>query len=72
MKTYHVIWRGDEDEFFITRLDLEEGHIDNLSNQQVVEMCHDVEYPDADNAITQGATYEMIDIIGGDVTFHMK
>lgn len=72
LKSYYVIWRGDEDDFFITRLDLDPLLMapgDNrLSNQQVVQMAFDVEYPDEHNPYVgdSPASYEMIDIFTGD------
>ena len=71
MQTYYVIWRGDEDDFFITQLDLPVGMIDTLDTNQVANMAHDVEYPDYDVEFT--GDYEMLDIFSGDnITFHMK
>jgi hypothetical protein len=75
MHTYYVIWRGDEDEFFITRLELPVGMIDTLCNQQVVQMAFDAEYPDEPNPFVgdDAEPYDMIDIFSGDnITFHMK
>lgn len=70
LKAYYVIWRGDEDDFFITRLDLPVGMIDTLDNNQVANMAHDTEYPDGDFPFS--GDYEMIDIFSGDnITFHM-
>lgn len=83
LKTFYVIWRGDEDDFFITRLDLDPLMLApgdaRLSNQQIVQMAWDAEYPDTAEAGrnpfvgNNPATYEMIDIVGGDnITFHMQ
>ena len=70
LKAYYVIWRGEEDDFFITRLDLPVGMIDTLDNNQVANMAHDTEYPDGDCEFS--GDYEMIDIFSGDnITFHM-
>ena len=76
MKSYYVIWRGDEDDFFITKLALDPGQIDRLSNQEIVQMAFDAEYGfEGPNPFVgpDSASYEMIDIFSGDnVQFHMK
>ena len=75
LKSYYVIWRGDEDDYFITRLDLPLGMIDTLGNQQVVQMAFDAEYPAEPNPFVgvNPAGYDLIDIFSGDnLTFHMK
>ena len=72
MQTYYVIWRGDEDDFMLTALDLEAAFFATLSNNQIIKMCYDAEYlsledsepnPYSDEA--GGAPYDLIDIITG-------
>ena len=50
MLTYYVVWRIDEDDFFVTRLDLPLDM--ELSTDQYVQMAFDVEYPDEANLFT--------------------
>ena len=79
LQTFYVIWRGDEDDFMVTRLDLDPLMMapgsNRLNNQQVVQMAFDAEYPDEPNPFVgdNAASYEMIDIFSGDnITFHMQ
>lgn len=75
LEKFVVFWRGDEDDFMATALELPEGMIDTLSNQQVIQMCADVEYgTDYHNPFVgpNPASYDLIEIIGGRPTFHMK
>lgn len=74
MISYSVIWRTCEDDFLITVLDLEPGHIEKLSNQDVVEMCWDEEYGDLDEPnpfrTNDPPSYDMIDILSSDAPIH--
>jgi hypothetical protein len=82
-KTYLVIWRGDEDEFFVTSLDLTKTQADSMSNLDFVIKSHEKEYKDSD-IVDCGEyinpyvgdnpdSYDLIEIISGDnITFHMK
>lgn len=76
MKRFFVIWRGDEDDFFITALDFDtDFDTSKLSNQQWVQMAFDAEYPGEANPFVgfNGACYEMIDVFSGNnITFHMR
>lgn len=73
MQTYYVIWRGDEDDFMVTALDLDPDHFESLDNNQIVQMCWDAEYPDQhpNPFVGEGAdSYELIEIVTGtDVKF---
>ena len=81
--TVYVIWRGDEDDFFITRLDLEPLMLapgnNRLNNQQIVQMAWDVEYHDIDEygmnpfVGENAASYELIEVFSGNnINFHMQ
>jgi hypothetical protein len=68
LKSYYIIWRGDEDFFYITRLDLEPWHYNKLSNNQLVQMCDDVENLEMPSRFVGGspASYELIDVFTGE------
>lgn len=74
MQTVHVIWRQDEDEFFVSRLDFDDDFdLGHLKPQQFVEMAWDTEHqitpPDERPPYigTEGSSYELISIIKGGV-----
>lgn len=46
MQTYYVIWRGDEDDFFVTALDIPKEVAVTLTSKQFVQMAYDAEYND--------------------------
>lgn len=80
--TVYVIWRGDEDDFFITQLDLDPLMLapgdSHLTNQQLVQMAWDAEYPDTDEygpnpfVGEDAASYDLIEVFSGtDIKFHM-
>lgn len=75
-ETYYVVWRMDKDDFFFTQLDLLEGMLSTLSNDQVVRMAWDAEYlvtNERNPFIGKNpASYELVEIIGGKPTWHMK
>lgn len=67
MQTYYVIWRGDEDDFMITPLDLERQHFEALDHNQIVQMCFDAEWPGENNPFVgdDPASYDLIQIVTG-------
>ena len=75
MQTFYVFWRGDEDDFLCTLIDFEEGFdVGGLSNRDWVCMAFDCEYPEESNPFVgdNAAPYDLIEIVGGAPTFHMK
>ena len=70
----HVIWRGDEDNFFCTLLQFEESvtqrqQLQVWSTEDYVVQAHEVEYPDGPNAILEGESYECIAVFEGDIRY---
>lgn len=79
----YVIWRGDEDDFFVTHLDLDPLMLapgDNrLTNQHLVQMAWDAEYPNTDEyganpfVGENAASYDLIEVLSGtDIMLHMQ
>ena len=70
-QTYYVIWRGDEDQFLITAVYLPPADYDLLDNNDLIRLCHDVEYgDDPDTAGEYPDSYDLIEVITGtDVRF---
>ena len=72
MTFYTAIWRLDSDDFLFTEFPLDD--IEEYSNQEIVELCWDIENDEGENPFTteDPPTYELIEILGGNITFHMK
>jgi len=63
MYDFFVVWKTNEDEYFVTKLQFASMHIaTNLSMQSFVEMAFDVEYPNTSNDIVKGYSYECVTI----------
>lgn len=80
LQAYYVIWRGDEDDFMITQLDLPPQMMawgdDALDNNQIIQMCWDAEFGHDPSYGTNPyvgedcASYDLIEIVTGtDVQF---
>lgn len=79
-ETYYVVWRGDEDDFMFTRLDLDPLLLaagdNHLSNQQLVQMAWDAEYGDTGEVNPfvgdNPASYDLLEVVGGAPTWNLQ
>lgn len=74
-EVFYVFWRPqDETEFFCTMLTLPTGMMNHLTNNEVARMCYAVEWPNIPNIYNEPdpESCDMIEIISGYPTFHMK
>lgn len=59
-KTAFVVWRIDGDQFMNTQIDY---FGNDFTVQQFVEMSYNIEFPDEENEIIAGSSYDCIAIM---------
>lgn len=59
----YVVWRTVEDEYFVTRIEVES--LERISIRDLVILAEKAEYPDTQSSIEQGAGYDLITIFSG-------
>lgn len=71
MKNFYVIWRRDEDQFFVTVLQLTDDEYAEIDNDELVARCWDAEWGEIATGANpfrcvSGATYDLVEVFTGD------